>query len=238
MRHYLPDIRHQKTRRPGGRIFGCASLLVHLAACWSNATILNPLQPFGTLKSNYHRPLAEVQFEIAPSWTAIARRNYYEYLEKNAFFGPTIRADSTPTPRQFPFVMRFELEIGVGIYESSFSTRNKPACAGWIFESGAIVRSGSNQTPSSASLSATLHEDPRQRRHAGKHKTCPPRHPTSATQTSASPSPIGRNSRPAWLDCCSSNCKLGRRRRARQNIGTSYYDKSTPRPLSIITRRH
>ena len=147
MRHYLPDIRHQKTRRPGGRIFGCPSLLLHLAARWSNATILNPLQPFGTLKSNYHRPLAEVQFEIAPSWTAIARRNYYEYLEKNAFFGPTIRADSTPTPRQFPFVMRFELEIGVGIYESSFSTRNKPACAGWIFESGAIVRSGSNQTP-------------------------------------------------------------------------------------------
>lgn len=54
-----------------------------------NATTLNPLQPLGTLQSNYHRPLADVQFELAKGWTAIARWNYYEYLEKNAFFGPT-----------------------------------------------------------------------------------------------------------------------------------------------------
>lgn len=53
------------------------------------ATLLNPLQPYGSLKSNYHRPLAEVQFEIAPNWTAIARWNYYEYVEKSPFFGPT-----------------------------------------------------------------------------------------------------------------------------------------------------
>jgi hypothetical protein len=58
-----------------------------------NATILNPLQPFGTLKSNYHRPLAEVQFEVAPGWSTIARWNYYEYLEKNPFFGPTAPRD-------------------------------------------------------------------------------------------------------------------------------------------------
>ncbi len=54
-----------------------------------NATILNPLQPFGSLKSNYHRPLGEVEFEFAPGWTGIARWNYYEYLEKTPFFGPT-----------------------------------------------------------------------------------------------------------------------------------------------------
>ncbi len=54
-----------------------------------DATIPNPLQPFGTLKSNYDRPLADVEFDIARGWTAIARWNYYEYLEKNAFFGPT-----------------------------------------------------------------------------------------------------------------------------------------------------
>jgi len=54
-----------------------------------NATILNPLQPFGTLKSNYHRPLGEVDLEFAPGWTGIAQWNYYEYLEKTPFFGPT-----------------------------------------------------------------------------------------------------------------------------------------------------
>lgn len=52
-------------------------------------TTLNPLQPFGSLRSNFHRPLADVQFEIAPNWTAIARWNYYEYVEQNAFFGAT-----------------------------------------------------------------------------------------------------------------------------------------------------
>jgi hypothetical protein len=54
-----------------------------------DATILNQLQPFGTLKSNYHRPLADVEFELARGWTAIARWNYYEYREKTPFFGPT-----------------------------------------------------------------------------------------------------------------------------------------------------
>ena len=54
-----------------------------------DATTLNPLQPFGSLRSTFHRPLADVQFEIAPKWTAIARWNYYEYAEQNAFFGPT-----------------------------------------------------------------------------------------------------------------------------------------------------
>ena len=72
-----------------------------------SATILNPLQPFGTLKSNYHRPLAEVQFEIAASWTAIARWNYYDYLEKNAFFGPTyprgFRANATTLSLRYAF---------------------------------------------------------------------------------------------------------------------------------------
>lgn len=46
------------------------------------------LQPFGALRSTFHRPLADVQFEIAPKWTAIVRWNYYEYAENNAFIGP------------------------------------------------------------------------------------------------------------------------------------------------------
>lgn len=54
-----------------------------------SATIINPLQPYGSLKSNYHRPLVEVDYEFARGWTGIARWNYYEYLEKTAFFGPT-----------------------------------------------------------------------------------------------------------------------------------------------------
>lgn len=54
-----------------------------------SATFLNPLQPYGSLKSNFHRPLADLECEVAPGWTAIARWNYYEYLEKTAFFGPT-----------------------------------------------------------------------------------------------------------------------------------------------------
>jgi hypothetical protein len=54
------------------------------------ATILNPLQPFGSLKSNYHRPLGEVNLEFARGWTGIVRWNYYEYLEKSPFFGPTV----------------------------------------------------------------------------------------------------------------------------------------------------
>jgi hypothetical protein len=58
-----------------------------------DATILNSLQPFGTLKSNYHRPLADLEFEIARGWTAIARWNYYEYREKTPFFGPTYPRD-------------------------------------------------------------------------------------------------------------------------------------------------
>ena len=66
-----------------------AKLGYSIVSANGNATILNPLQPFGTLKSNYHRPLGEVDFEFAPGWTGIARWNYYEYLEKTPFFGPT-----------------------------------------------------------------------------------------------------------------------------------------------------
>ena len=54
-----------------------------------DATVLNPLQPFGSLRSNYHRPVGEVELELARGWTGIARWNYYEYLEKEPFFGPT-----------------------------------------------------------------------------------------------------------------------------------------------------
>jgi len=54
-----------------------------------NATILNPLQPFGSLKSDFHRPFADVEVEVAKGWSAVAKWNYYDYAEQNPFFGPT-----------------------------------------------------------------------------------------------------------------------------------------------------
>jgi hypothetical protein len=58
-----------------------------------NATIINPLQPYGSLRSNFHRPLAELEYELAKDWSVIGKWNYYEYREKTAFFGPTYPRD-------------------------------------------------------------------------------------------------------------------------------------------------
>lgn len=57
------------------------------------ATILNLLQPYGSLRSNYHRPVGEVAYDFGHGWTGIARWNYYEYLEKTPYFGPTAPRD-------------------------------------------------------------------------------------------------------------------------------------------------
>ena len=54
-----------------------------------NATIINPLQPYGSLRSNLHRPFADVEFTVAKGWSAVAKWNYYDYAEQNPFFGPT-----------------------------------------------------------------------------------------------------------------------------------------------------
>lgn len=56
-------------------------------------TILNPLQPLGSLKSRYHQPIAELQLEFVKNWSAIGRWNYYDYHEATAFFGPTAPRD-------------------------------------------------------------------------------------------------------------------------------------------------
>lgn len=54
-----------------------------------NATIINPLQPYGSLRSNFHRPFADVEFEVAKGWSAMVKWNYYDYAERDPFFGPT-----------------------------------------------------------------------------------------------------------------------------------------------------
>ena len=59
-----------------------------------SATILNPLQPYGSLKSNYHRPVGEVEVGVSHGVSVIGRWNYYDYREKDPFFGPT-------SPRSF-----------------------------------------------------------------------------------------------------------------------------------------
>ena len=56
-------------------------------------TIINPLQPYGSLRSNFHRPFADFEFEVAKGWSAVAKWNYYDYGEKNPFFGPTYPRD-------------------------------------------------------------------------------------------------------------------------------------------------
>src|SRR6266496_3090084 len=85
--------------------FGSATLLVKpvkrlttnigysIVSSDGNATIINPSQPFGSLRSNFHRPFADVKFEVVKGWSAVAKWNYYDYAEKNPFFGPTYPRD-------------------------------------------------------------------------------------------------------------------------------------------------
>lgn len=58
-----------------------------------DATIINPLQPYGSLRSNFHRPFAELDVALAKGWSAVAKWNYYDYAEQNPFFGPTYPRD-------------------------------------------------------------------------------------------------------------------------------------------------
>lgn len=58
-----------------------------------SATILNPLQPYGTLKSNFHRPVGEIEVSMSHGVSLIGRWNYYDYREKDPFFGPTLPRD-------------------------------------------------------------------------------------------------------------------------------------------------
>jgi hypothetical protein len=54
-----------------------------------NETILSPLQPTGTLSSNYYQPLAAVNFEVVKDWTLNAYWNYDQYREAGVA-GPTL----------------------------------------------------------------------------------------------------------------------------------------------------
>lgn len=55
-------------------------------------TTFNPLQPTGTLRSTFHRPLFGVEFEMAKRWYAKAGWNYYGYGETGVA-GPTLPRD-------------------------------------------------------------------------------------------------------------------------------------------------
>ena len=58
-----------------------------------NATTLNPLQPYGSLRSNFHRPVGEVEIGLNHGVSLIGRWNYYDYREKDPFSGPTLPRD-------------------------------------------------------------------------------------------------------------------------------------------------
>jgi opacity protein-like surface antigen len=53
-----------------------------------NQTILNPLEPEGSLQFNFHRPLAGLEVELVPNVSLNAHWNYDQYFE-NSFAGPT-----------------------------------------------------------------------------------------------------------------------------------------------------
>lgn len=55
--------------------------------------ILNPLQPFGSLNFNYHRPVAQLEMNVAQHVDGIVGWNYYDYDEQSVV-GPTF-------PRRF-----------------------------------------------------------------------------------------------------------------------------------------
>jgi len=52
----------------------------------------DPLQVPGSLKNNYNKPAAELEFEVHEGLSAKAAWNYYGYNEKSAA-GPTIPRD-------------------------------------------------------------------------------------------------------------------------------------------------
>jgi len=52
----------------------------------------DPLQVPGSLKNNFHKPAAELEFEVHEGLSAKAAWNYYGYNEKSAA-GPTIPRD-------------------------------------------------------------------------------------------------------------------------------------------------
>ena len=54
-----------------------------------DTTILNPLQPFGTLHSTYHQPLGSVSYEFVKHVSLNAYWNYDQYRE-SSFTGPTL----------------------------------------------------------------------------------------------------------------------------------------------------
>ena len=70
-----------------------ANLGYSIVSANGNATLLNPLQPFGSLKSNFHRPVGEVEVGIKDGISLVGRWNYYDYREKDPFVGPTLPRD-------------------------------------------------------------------------------------------------------------------------------------------------
>jgi hypothetical protein len=54
-----------------------------------NTSLLNILQPLGTLRSTYHQPLASLRFDVVNAWSLNAYWNYDQYSE-GSFAGPTL----------------------------------------------------------------------------------------------------------------------------------------------------
>lgn len=54
-----------------------------------DTTVLNSLQPLGTLQFTYHQPLASLSYEVVRNWSFNAYWNYDQYKEES-FAGPTL----------------------------------------------------------------------------------------------------------------------------------------------------
>jgi hypothetical protein len=57
-----------------------------------DATVLNPLQPFGTLRFTYHQPIASLSYEVIKHWSLNANWNYDQYKEDSPV-GPILPRD-------------------------------------------------------------------------------------------------------------------------------------------------
>jgi opacity protein-like surface antigen len=69
-----------------------ANMGYSIVSSQGNTTTFNPLQPLGSLASNFHRPIFALEVKMAKNWAAKAGWNYYGYNEKDVA-GPTLPRD-------------------------------------------------------------------------------------------------------------------------------------------------
>jgi hypothetical protein len=71
-----------------------------------NTTVLNTLQPLGTLQFTYHQPLASLSFEVAKGWSLNAYWNYDQYKEDsfvNSLFPRNFHDNRTVLSARYSF---------------------------------------------------------------------------------------------------------------------------------------